>query len=213
MSIIRMRLRLLCTYTFHVGVRKRKPERIISRVSLNRALSVFFRSRGFTQLREPGKSQTVQRFGICEPRETTGASSSSSATSAGRVPRDPWSLRAPRGTRELEFHNAPHPLASCGPRVPALRRGAFPDPRRTRCARSRRMGTPKRRARFTPKPDLERSVAHPFPPASRPRPPHPRPPRSRACTSRNANSRPPWCPSARRTRAPGKMSSRWHPGF
>ena len=163
MSIIRMRLRLLCTYTFHVGVRKRKPERIISRVSLNRALSVFFRSRGFTQLREPGKSQTVQRFGICEPRETTGASSSSSATSAGRVPRDPWSLRAPRGTRELEFHNAPHPLASCGPRVPALRRGAFPDPRRTRCARSRRMGTPKRRARFTPKPDLSTLGRSPFP--------------------------------------------------
>ena len=159
---------VLYTYvdTLLASAFSRTPNAFISRVSLNRALSVFF-----SQPVHPVRPQ--QRFGICEPRETTCASSSSSATSAGRVPH-PWSLRAPRGTRELEFHDAPRPLASRGPRVPALRRGAFPDPRRTRRARSRRMRTPKRRARFsfTPKPDLERSIAHTLflPPPDRDRP-------------------------------------------
>ena len=46
--------------------------------------------------------------------------------------------------------------------------------------------------------------------ARRPRPSS-RPPRSRACASRNAASRPLWCPSARRARAPGRMSSVWRP--
>ena len=202
---------LLCTYTSRVFLAfSRTPNVFISRVSLNRA-----RSDSFSQplLGSPFDVPLIERFGICEPRETTCASSSSSATSAGRVPH-PWSLRAPRGTRELEFHDAPRPLASRGPRVPALRRGAFPDPRRTPRSFPSDANPEETRAFFfhakTRSRTLDRS--HPFPPASRPRPP-PRPPRSRACTSRNAGSRPPWCPSARRTRAPGKMSSRWRPGF
>ena len=210
MSIIRMRLRLLCTYTFHVGVRKRKPERIISRVSLNRALSVFF-PLARVQSREPSKSQ-IERLGICEPRATTAPRHHHRRRQQGVCP-----------TRGHSAHReGPENWSSTMHRILSRLAGLacllcvavrFPTPAE-RAALVPDGWEPRRDARVSRQNQISpRSVAHPFPPASRPRPPHPRPPRSRACTSRNANSRPPWCPSARRTRAPGKMSSRWHPGF
>ena len=66
----------LCVYVYYVHTRftsafGREPrtKTIILRVSLNRALSVFFRSRGFS-LARPAR-RNWNGFGICEPRETT----------------------------------------------------------------------------------------------------------------------------------------------
>lgn len=210
MSIIRMRLRLLCTYTFHVGVRREPRTYHIARLPQPRAFGFFslarvqsrkaasrlqlndLESANRGKRRAPRHHHRRRQQGVCPTR----------GHSAHREGPANWSSTMHRILSRLAGLACLLCVAVRFP-TPAERAALVPDG-----------WEPRRDARVSRQNQISpRSVAHPFPPASRPRPPHPRPPRSRACTSRNANSRPPWCPSARRTRAPGKMSSRWHPGF